>query len=81
MKPTKVRYVLRNGRYIRKPISNAGTYLNKRLSSVLPESSNVYELIPVLVKNITGMNVVIYELNSRYLDSYGVPGIVEAVVG
>lgn len=77
----KIRYVLRNGRYIRKPISNAGTYLNQRLPSVLPESSNVDELIPVLVKNITGMNVVIYELNSWYLDRYGVPGIVEAVVG
>lgn len=80
MKPTKVRYTLRNGKYLRTSISNAGTFLNQQLSSDLPEFASVDELPTKLVKTLINMKVVIYELNTKYYDRYGIPGIVEAVV-
>lgn len=81
MKPTKIRYTLRNGVYQRKRISNSYTFLSKCLADALPEFVSVDDMPTTLIKTLGGMNVVIYELNTRYHDRYGVPGIVEVVVG
>lgn len=81
MKPTKIRYTLRNGVYRRNKISNSYTFLSKFLANALPEFARVDDMPTTLIKTLGSMNVVIYKLNTRYYDRYGVPGIVEVVIG
>lgn len=81
MKPTKIMYTLRNGVYRRNKISNSYTFLSKCLANALPEFARVDDMPTTLIKTLGSMNVVIYELNTRYYDRYGVPGIVEVVIG
>lgn len=81
MKPIRIWYTLRNGKYQRKQISNPSTFLSQRLADALPEFARVDDIPTALLKTLGRMNVVVYELNTKYYDRYGVPGIVEVVVG
>lgn len=81
MKPAKIRYTLRNGVYRRTKITNSYTFLSKCLADALPEFARVDDMPTTLIKTLGSMNVVLYELNTRYYDRYRVPGIVEVVIG